>query len=169
MKLKELAEKHPDVELTEEQEKHIKEYLEIKNKKWRPEKEERYYSVLANGTIQSELYLNYTCDRYKYFSNNCFKTKEEAEFKLEQIKVYNELKNFADENNDEIDWNDSEKFKYYIYYHHKEKKLVASAYCSLHYLGNIHFSSKQLAEQAITKIGADRIKKYLFGVEDAEN
>ena len=45
MKIKELLEQVQDVELTEEQEKHIKEYLGFKDsKKWKPKAGEKYYS-----------------------------------------------------------------------------------------------------------------------------
>ena len=41
---------------------------------------------------------------YQIAKEEKIKTKEEAKFRLEQIKVYNELKNFADENNGEMNW-----------------------------------------------------------------
>ena len=31
---------------------------------------------------------------------------------------------------------------------------------------NIHFASEEIAQQAIDTVGADRIKKYYFGVEE---
>lgn len=165
MTIKELLINYKDVELTKEQEKQIKEYLNIKeNKKWRPEKEELFYFITSLGEIQQDTTEN-TNNNFKIFTNNCFKTKEEAEFRLEQIKVYNELKNFADENNGEMNWRNFHQYKYFIYLNYGDECLSVSKYSSVQYQGTIYFTSEKLAEQAIKKVGADRIKKYLFGVE----
>lgn len=169
MKLKELLEQYSNVELTEEQEKQIKDYLGIKNsKKWKPKNSEKYFYINCYGEIDYAAYDNNDeADVYELFVNNCFKTKQEAEFRLEQIKVYNELKNFADENNDEIDWKDDNENQYLITYNHRrgQKGIDIYATISTQDIGQIGFSSRQLAEQAIEKVGADRITKYLFGVE----
>ncbi len=167
MTIKELYEKYGDVELTEEQEKQIKEYLGIKNKKWRLAKNEEYFVIdLVSMENNIQLKFNNNVDlTLKHISlGNCFKTKEEADFRLEQIKVYNELKNFADENNEEIDWK-CDAPKYYFYLNSINNNLVLSDLCRMRDIGQIYFSSKELAQQAIDKVGADRIKKYLFGVE----
>ena len=165
MTIKELYEKYGDVELTEEQEKHIKDLLGFKNKKWRPEYNDLYYYIDSFGQIALCNYEAVGTDINRLITGNCFKTKEEAEFRLEQIKVYNELKNFADENNEELDWEKINKEKYYLYFNHNKNKLEKTCAFSHQDIGIIYFSSKELAEQAITKGGADRIKKYLFGVE----
>ena len=159
MTIKEFYEKYGNVELTEEQEKHIKECLNIKEK-WKPKKDEIFYFINTCGEIFKDVN-----NKFKIFTNNCFKTEEEAEFRLEQIKVYNELKNFADENNKEIDLNDCKVEKYIIEYDLENKVLYCDWYTTVKSIGQIYFSSRELAEQAIEKIGDDRIKKYLFGVE----
>lgn len=166
MKLKELLEKHQDLELTEEQEKEIKKFLNIKDsKKWKPEINEEYWYVDSFGDIAAEIFAEDSEDEYKILTNNCFKTEKEAEFRLEQFETYNELKNFADENNDEIDWNDLKQKKWHLNLIHPDMKLDLS-YCSLIDIqGAIYFTSEELAQQAIKKVGEDRIKKYLFGVE----
>lgn len=166
MKLKELLEKHQDLELTEEQEKEIKKFLNIKDgKKWKPKKNEEYWYVDSFGDTAVEISAEDSEDEYKIFSNNCFKTEEEAEFRLEQINVYNELKNFADENNDEIDWIYQRRPKYSIVYSYIENELDISGWTNVRDLGQIYFTTKELALQAIETVGGDRIKKYLFGVE----
>lgn len=158
MTIKELLINYKDVELTKEQEKQIKEYLNIEeNKKWKPEKEELFYFITSLGEIQQDTTEN-TNNNFKIFTNNCFKTKEEAKFRLEQIKVYNELKNFADENNDDI-----KDYRFLITL--QSGDLIIGSYTYMHHIGEIGFSSQELAEQAIEKVGADRIKKYLFGAE----
>lgn len=165
MTIKELLEKYQDVEITEEQAKQIKDILGIKeSKKWKPEKGENYYYIMSCGEIESQYFNNIEADKFRILTNNYFKTREEAEFRLEQIKVYNELKNFADENNEEIDWECDEP-KYYCYFSSISKNLVISDISRMKDIGQIYFSSRELAEQAIKKVGVARIKKYLFGVE----
>lgn len=164
MKIKELLEQVRDVELTEEQEKHIKEYLGIKNKKWRPEYNDLYYYIDSFGHIALCNYEAVGTDINRLVTGNCFKTKKEAEFRLEQIKVYNELKNFADENNEEIEWKNGTA-KYIITFDTEDEKIGTNIIFYIQDIAQIYFSSKDLAEQAIEKVGADRIKKYLFGVE----
>lgn len=165
MKLKELLEQYSDVELTKEQEKQVKDYLGIKDKKLNFNEGEKYFYIDSYGDIDYNLFAEADGDiKYRLFTNNCFKTKEEAEFRLKQIIVYNELKNFADENNDEIDWKNEDSVKYYFYLSHDCNGILIDYAIFAQDLGNIYFSSQELAEQAIKKVGADRIKKYLFGV-----
>jgi len=96
---------------------------------------------------------------------NYFKTKEEADFALQKHLVYQELKQFADENNDPIDWCDGRSAKYIITYCNVEKRICIDCWATTQFMGCVWFSSMELAEQAIQKVGEDRIKKYLFGVE----
>lgn len=167
MKLKELLKNVKDVELTKEQEKQIKDYLGIKdNKKWVPEKNESYFYIDDDGKIDKITYAQPGCSNYEFriLTNNYFKTEEKAEFRLEQIKVYNELKNFADDNNDEIDWENENEDKFYINYVHLNKQVSCFTANSIQDIGQIYFTSEKVAIQAIEKVGEDRIKKYLFGV-----
>jgi len=169
MKLGELLVEVQDQELTEEQEEQIRKILNIKkNKKWKPKHNDEYFCVNSHGYIEHTTFISTNkVDEYRFLTNNCFKTKEEAEFRLEQIKVYYELKNFADENNDKIDWN-SGKSKYYISMDktnpHQWLHINQAIYSQN--IGQIYFSTEKLARQALTKVGADRIQKYLFEVEE---
>jgi hypothetical protein len=168
MKIKDLLENVQDVELTPEQEKQIKEYLGIKEtKRFVPRQTELYYYINSDLSHGSSNYnKNWPYDVVRLTIGNCFKTTKEAEFVAEQIKVYQELKNFADENNDPIDWNDQRSHKYSIAYSHEEaKRLYITCWATYQFMGCVWFSSMELAEQAIKTVGEDRIKKYLFGVK----
>lgn len=154
MKIKELLEKYGNVEINEEKEKELKDLLGVKD-----------YYVSEAGQILNDCWNYHRVDYYRFNTNNCFKTKEEAEFRLEQIKVYNGLRTFADEYNDIIDWKNCEQNKYVITYDHYNNIFVFGIYNQFIVLGTIYFTSKELAEQAVEKIGVERIKKYLFGVE----
>ena len=162
MKLKELLNQCLDVELTEEQEEQIRKLLNI-NKKWKPLHNEKYFYIDCYGEVEYSVFdENDEMESYGLLTNNCFKTKKEAEFRLEQIKVYYELKNFADEHNDKIDWDDG-KSKYYICMDrtdpHQCLRILQTNF--LQNIIQIYFSSKHLAQQAIDQIGTDRIKNYL--------
>lgn len=167
MKIKDLLETVQDVELTPEQEKQIKEYLGIKEpKRWKPKNGERYWYIPHCGDIASTSWSNYCdLDADLFTMGNCFKTKEEAEFALEKHLVYQELKQFADENNDPIDWNDKRQKKYSFFYNYSDKCLIISDYHHIAYIGVIYFSSLDLVQKALTLVDENRIKKYLFGVE----
>lgn len=168
MKLKDLLKTVQDVVLTPEQEKQIKEYLGIKEpKRWKPNPGERYWYIPHCSDIMSTSWSNYCdLDADLFAMGNCFKTETDAEFALEKHLVYQELKQFADENNDPIDWNNQRSHKYSIAYSHEEtKRLYITCWSTYQFMGCVWFSSMELAEQAIQKVGEDRIKKYLFGVE----
>ena len=137
-----------------------------KGKVWKPEDNEKYFYVSGRGVINICRWINDTTDNGCYEIGNCFKTKEEAEFALEKAKVEAELRRFAEENNEyEIDWEDDDQKKWFIYYNCDTKKIdiiyntVLKTHC-------IYFSSKKIAKQAIDYIGEERLKKYYLGIED---
>lgn len=140
-----------------------------KNKVWKPDDGELYYTVTGDTSILEYKYRELSDDIRRYTIGNCFKTKEEAEFALEKQKVITELKRFALENNEcELDWSDTDKKKYFIAYNYKDK-FVDIVYSHFKKLGeNIYFSSADIAKQAIKTIGEDRLKKYYFEVNDNE-
>lgn len=167
MKLKELIKDVENVELTPEQEKQIKNYLGIKeSKRWQPIHNEDYYYIYCDLTTSLTTYSDsWPSDTGRAEIYNCFKTKEEAEFAAEKIRVYLELKNFADENNGPIDWRDGRSAKHIITYCNVEKRVCIDCWSTTQFMGCVYFSSEKLAWEAIKTVGEDRIKKYLFGVE----
>lgn len=91
---------------------------------------------------------------------NVFRTKQQAEFAIEKLKVEAELRKY------------SRTFKhggdnYTFNFNHDEGKVV-HVYASESYeeLGSLYFESRDKAQQAIDEVGEERIKKYIFGVED---
>lgn len=162
MKLKELLEKYGDVEIVKEKEQELKNLFGIKeSKKWEPNHKEDYFFV--NDILETlyDTWMGSCVDTYRYFRNNCFKTRKEAEFHSEQIKVYNGLKNFAIENNGEIDWDDNDAKKWYICFNYDNNEISTNYSYYLQNVGQIYFTSDELAEQAIKIVGEERIKKYL--------
>ena len=170
MKVKELFKDVQDVELTAEQEKQIKDYLGIKEPKvWKPEIGDTYYylDVVCNVCV-GHVYPDFgrDVDGMRLLIGNIFRTKEEAEFAAEQLKVYAELKRYAAEHNDgEIDWCNNNSEKYFIRYNNKYNRINIDMNYYLQNPLQVYFTSEQITKDAIKAVGEDRIKKYLFGVK----
>lgn len=139
---------------------------QTKREPWKPLKGEQFYYITAFGCVNSSTWNSSNVLQMLYKVRNYFKTKEEAEFEVEKLKIIVELKRFAETYNDE----DFEKKKYeistikhQIFYDCSSNKISVSDWRIVFNEG-IMFSSKELAEQAINEIGEDRIKKYLFNI-----
>lgn len=156
----------------ETQENLMKTLNELKNEILRktkrtgkPKVGEEYFYIDSYGQVLRSKWSNDIWDEYRYGIGNVFFTSEDAEFEVERRKVLTELQRYADEHNEyEIDWNNRKQEKWIITYD------VDGLYFLYDYgcrdMGNIHFSSEEIAKQAVKKVGEYRIKKYLFRVED---
>ena len=138
------------------------------SKVWKPEKDGHYYYYNDTGHIYESCYDGDSTDKNRLEFGNCFKTKEEAEHMVEKLKVINELKKFALENNEaEIDWNNLSQKKYVIIYDPENQNVDVYCYWRTQYIPfNIHFTSEKIAQKAIETIGEDRIRRYYFDVEE---
>ena len=116
-------------------------------KRWFPKQDEKFYGIGIKSVIEYHNF-NEECTKVMYAMNNVFKTKEEAEKEFARRKAETELLYMCDWNGEEIvylieyndqrdvfDWN----FFDYIY----------SPY---------RFASKESAQQAITKLGKEKLK-----------
>lgn len=159
--------------LTQEEREQLVNLIEKSNKpnpkkRWRAKKYTHYYSLLNSGEIWQETEGNHRNDNYRYRTGNYFKTREEAEFEREKCLVYQELKNYAIEHNEgKIDWNNAKQYKYYIYCY--KGGIYIDNNNIIMCLGQIYFTSIEIARNAINTIGEDRIKKYLFGLSNMNN
>lgn len=161
MKISEFLEKYGDKEVDE---KKLKEELGIKTV-WKPVQDEKFYYIEDSGQIYHAYYGDEFMSEIQMEIGNCFKTREEAEFMVEKLKVIKELKDFAFENNGKIDW-DNEQLKWRISYDTEYKEIMEYAYTKLEKGNDIYFTSKEIKDKAIEKVGADRIKKYYLEVEE---
>ena len=139
-----------------------------KNKVWKPEENEKYYYLYSYGKIDEDTWDNTNTDRIRYEIGNCFKTREEAKFAIERLKVIADLKRFALEHNgEEIDWRKNEQTKYCLCFEHDVNRVgIHSFYIVQHSSEQIYFTSETTAQQAIKEIGEERIKKYYFEVKE---
>lgn len=146
----------------------VKKSNETTKKRWRAEEHEAYYIITCDGQIELSTEMNCPFDERIYELGNYFKTKKEAEFEVNKKLVYQELKDYALEHNEyELDWEDETQSKWYICYDYdvNPESLNYFLVWTLCDIGQIYFSSEEIAREAVKTVGEDRIKKYLFGVE----
>lgn len=129
-----------------------------KSRLWKPEEGENIYYLAPRGSILSKKYVN-TVDEWLCLIGNCFKTKKEAEFARERLEVLQQMKEIAAEE----EFGDN---KYYICYGHLGLNIYSNS--RKFYCNDIYFPTRELAQKAISKIGADKIKKYYSQVPDTK-
>lgn len=136
------------------------------SKVWIPEEGEECYEIFTCGDMEEIIYKS----EYGVYQNILsmgfiVKTEKEAVNKIEKLKIEKELGDFAKEHNErEITW-DGEYENWHMYYNCDVDKIHVG-YSSYIKINTIYFSSETIAKSAIDHIGADRLKKYWFGVEE---
>ena len=140
--------------------KRIAELEELaKEEKEFPQDGHWYWYITSDAGIGMSSWEEFEYQKEQLSIGNIFRTREEAEFALEKLKVEAELRKFSKPFEDDIsDW--------YIFYDTESQRIYTDSrmYCQTQ--GAIYFESEQVAQQAIELVGEDRIKKYIFGVED---
>ena len=122
-----------------------------------PQDGEDYWYMNALGIIFNDKWSGSISEEEMLEIGNVFKTKQQADFAAEKLKVEAELRKYSRPFN--YGWGN-----YNIILTDNES--VNTAYWSgVQSQGSIHFESKEKAQQAINEVGQERIKKYLFGVE----
>ncbi|EFR30594.1 hypothetical protein [Eremococcus coleocola] len=148
--------------LKEEFEQRIRELED----KYKPEEEwpkdgDDYWYITSTGRLNDTLWTDSFRDQQLLEFGNIFKTKEEAEFESERLKVLRELEKMGKPFNFGIE-------NWYVYLNKHSDIDYSLKYESEVVYGDYYFSSYDEAKEAIDKIGEDRIKKYLFGVKEGE-
>ena len=123
-----------------------------------PETDEEYWFIYSFGEIDNEKWLDFQVDKDRLYIGNVFKSEEEAKFQVEKLKVLAELRRY------------SREFKYgsanfclHSYGTHDE--FVYNNYSYQKCQGALYFESEEVLKDAIRKVGEERIKRYLFGIE----
>lgn len=163
IKVKDIAEKYGEYEIDESK---LKELLVKPKPKtvWDLQKGDTYYFIVARGEIIPAVWRDYDVDEKIRSTGSCFLTYEEAEFEVERRKVETELLRLGG-TRDMMSLGCLHNEKYYIYYDNQSNSIeVNYNYCNQEH--NIYFKNRKDCWDAIEKIGIDRIKKYLFHVED---
>ena len=144
-------------ELTKEQMEQLGIEAEKKDKRWRADGHTKYWFLDSQNRIDADMELRQREDDFRYYSHNYFQTKEEAEIYARVLETEMLLKKYADENNTEF-----VDIKYYLLWSKTANELRTD------YLGSracrprtIFFSSQEIIQEAIKKIGLERISEYL--------
>lgn len=132
---------------------------EKQSNRFKPHIGETYYRIGRNG-LNNFMWGNDYVDNRGWEIGNCFKTKKDAEFMIEKLKVLAELSEFTEPKDRE--WNREEHWHFYWNIEEEKVKCVSNKVCKMPFL---YFKSKKIMQQAIETVGEDRIKKYLFGIE----
>lgn len=137
---------------------------EPQSKRWKPDKNNVYWLV-SDGSIYQSCWFNDRDDQWRYLTDNCFKTKEEAEEYKKQIKYTARYKNYIAEHNEPIDWNNRKQPKCYAEFDNINNKINVDCFYYEKFQGTIYASSAQIIWDAIKEIGEDNFKKYVLGVK----
>lgn len=135
---------------------------EPEEKEW-PQDGDDYYFIVSEGLIDDDYFYpeDAPCE-CRIAIGNCFETREEAEFEVEQLKVLAEMKVFAEPDDNEWDgenvhwsiWGDMpSKSVFYIPFNAQKSNLI-------------YFESREEAEKCVEVVGEDRIKKYYLGIKE---
>ena len=130
----------------------------MEEKAWKPKEYETYYSITSKST-EDFTYVNDDFDKYALSIGNYFKTEKEAERALFEQNLRLKLRKFAEDNNDEIDWNDRLE-KYYIFFNYGNPELIIDTCKYTREFSQIYFSSKEIAERAIEQFQDELIKYF---------
>lgn len=133
---------------------------EKESKAWKPEVNEEYYTIEADGEVLENTWLDEEDDEKLYNMGNYFKTREEAESIVEKAKIYTQLKRLAEEINTEpIDWKNADQRKYEIVYYNIAKCLRQLYETTIQALGQIYCTNDQFLEIALERIGEENLLK----------
>lgn len=139
---------------------------EVKAKHYEPKDGETYFYMWGTGKPDSGVFdSTKEKDLMRLAVGNYFKTPEERDAAVEYLKVVTELKAFATDNNDPIDWDDHQERKYKLCWN-RETGCVDTTWSRRKITDGIYFSSHEVAMAAVKAVGEDRIKK--FYLPDAE-
>ena len=131
---------------------------QIKKEQEFPQFGDDYWYVDSDTEVMDTASYAGEYDQGRLSIGNVFKTKEQAEFAVEKLKVEAELREF------------SRPFEYgenctEFYYGHDFGRIMFCTLTASQTQGAIYFESREKAEEAIDTVGEERIKKYIFEVE----
>ena len=127
---------------------------------WDSEKGDAYYFIETNGGVYSCYWLADVNDLCRIEFGNVFLTKEEAEFELERRKCEAIMLKYGRRTFKPRDIN------YIIQFHNDDKQVFVDFWRLNQFQGSICFDTEELAQKAIDEIGEERLKKYVFRVEE---
>lgn len=145
-------------EIVEEEENNDYERAEYNN---------RYYYVTSSGKVLKEIEKNISLDNTRHKIANYSTVKSKMEFKALRDNLLSRMQRWADIHNEEkIDWNDSEQRKYLIYYDYNDNKFYFTYVYYIRDLGQVYFTSKEIANQCLEEFKEELLEFYKFEMEE---
>ena len=132
---------------------------QVEQEKEFPQVEDDYWYVDCDAEVMFAVWHGDDYDKGRVSIDNIFKTKQQAEFAVEKLKVEAELRKFSRP----FEYG---KFNYYLLLDIDGNSFRTEFTSYFTEQGAIYFESEEKAQQAIKSVGEERIKKYIFGVED---
>ena len=132
---------------------------QVKGEQEFPQYGETYSYINTYGGVEGDIWEGHFAERNMIKIGNFFKTEEQAEFVVEKLKVEAELQKFGRP----FEYG---KFNYNLLFDidGNNFRTDVTSYCPSQ--GAIYFESEEKAQEAVSTVGEERIKKYLFGVEE---
>ena len=124
-----------------------------------PQYGDTYWCINAYGGVSKEIWDGYDIEKDMLEIGNGFRTEQEAELAVEKLKVEAELRKFSRPFKED-------EYNYFIQINPYHNNIVIDSDDYHQTQGTIYFESTAIANEATDTVGADRIKKYIFGVED---
>lgn len=130
------------------------------NARWKPKVGDWFYYLIASGDVNQSCWHNGKTCQAIYALGNCFRTKEEAEFAAERLKVIAELSEYAEPK--DAPWDGQEHIS--VSYDTADRRFVFKSWYA-HKTCGLFFASERDAQIAIEAVGRERVLKYYLGVE----
>lgn len=121
---------------------------------------DEYYCLDNAGNIN---YITWHEDAYNLFqrkSGNAFLTYDEAKIELERRKCESIMLKYGRKTFKHKDEN------YLLLFNNINKEVEIETWSIFQFQGTIYFDTEELAQKAIDEIGEERLKKYVFRVEE---
>ena len=124
-----------------------------------PKYGDTYWCINAYGGVSKEIWDGYDIEKDMLEIGNGFRTEQEAEFAVEKLKVEAELRKFSRPFEPTAD-------NFFMVYDKYLESLENNCSLKTDIQGVIYFGSREELRKAAQSVGVDRIKKYIFGVEN---
>lgn len=137
--------------------------LEKPDTPWVPEIGDTYQRITAAGSVMQVGWDNDVVDAAHLSIGNVFRSKADAEFMVERLKVIAELRRLA--KGFVPDWGDKNQKKWLLAYDGDGDENGRADFCiAVNFGAPVYFQSQEDAQAAIEAVGAERLKKFYFMV-----
>lgn len=133
--------------------------------RWIPKESEFYYYISDTSGVHIDRWNSDNIDEFRFNTGNVFRrdnvfqSSAEAEFAIERMKVFAEMREWAGK------WNDGFVL---VYIGNLGVVSFSDVFMYGNSFGEMRFATEKDAENCIKAVGADRIKKYYFMIPEGK-